>query len=289
MTCKQNLHTHTTFDDGAGTPAEMARAALAAGLTSLGFSGHSPMAYENDWALTADTLPKYRREVERVRSAYEGRLAVYCGLEWDASSPMPSDDYDYIIGSLHLISPGEESASIDYEPSITRDILDRRFGGDSQAMVRAYFDQYAALAADPRIDIIGHFDLITKFCESDGLFDAHAPYLLRCARQAMEPLARAGKIFEVNTGAMARGRRSEPYPSVPLLRTLLDMGGRVTLSSDAHSADKVAYGFAGMERLLKDIGFAEIWMYDGNSFVPTALSKPQIQGRACPVLPDMTK
>ena len=40
----QNLHTHTTFCDGQSTPGELVRAALAAGLTALGFSGHSHVA-----------------------------------------------------------------------------------------------------------------------------------------------------------------------------------------------------------------------------------------------------
>ena len=45
MTHRQNLHTHTTWDDGAASPMDMARAAMDAGLTSLGFSIHSPLGY----------------------------------------------------------------------------------------------------------------------------------------------------------------------------------------------------------------------------------------------------
>ena len=43
MSHRQDLHTHTTWDDGAASPLDMARAAVAAGLASLGFSVHSAL------------------------------------------------------------------------------------------------------------------------------------------------------------------------------------------------------------------------------------------------------
>lgn len=271
MTHRQNLHTHTTLDDGHASPMEMAQAALEAGLESLGFSVHSPMPYENDWTVTPDRLPACHEEIARVREAFRGRLAVYDGLEWDVSSPMAPVGFDYVIGSLHLIAPGREDASVDYTPDNTRRLLCSRFSGDEKAMIRAYFDQYAVLAADPHVDIVGHFDLLTKFSECCGLFAAHDPYLLEKAREAMEPLVRADKIFEVNTGGMSRGLRSEPYPSVPFLMYLHNMGGRVTISSDAHRPEHITYGFGDMEILLRDIGFRETWVFSGRDFVPSPL------------------
>ena len=62
---RQNLHTHTTFCDGADTPAEMAEAALRLGLDSLGFSGHSP--FPDDWATAEEDILRYREEVLRLR------------------------------------------------------------------------------------------------------------------------------------------------------------------------------------------------------------------------------
>ncbi len=271
MKHRQNLHTHTTFDDGRASPMDMARAAVDVGLESLGFSAHSPMPYENDWAITEDRLPAYRQEIARVREEFQGRLTVYEGLEWDACSSIEPTGFDYVIGSLHLIAPGQEESSIDYTPNITRHLLYSRFGGDERAMIQAYFGQYAALAANHHVDVVGHFDLLTKFSEHHNLFPAHDPYLLQYASEAMEPLIRAEKIFEVNTGAMSRGLRSEPYPSVPLLHRLYELRGRVTLSSDAHGPELITHSFDAMEELLRTIGFRETWVFDGSAFVPSPL------------------
>lgn len=268
---KQNLHTHTLFDDGSASPMAMAQAALDAGLESLGFSAHSPMSYESDWAVPADRLSDYRQEIARVREAFRGRLAIYDGLEWDASSPLAPVGFDYVIGSLHLIAPGRAESEVDNTPQQIRRLLDTRFMGDARAMIRGYFDQYAALADNPHVDIVGHLDLLTKFSERSGPFSSHDPYLLARACEAMAPLVLAGKIFEVNTGAMSRGLRKEPYPSVPLLRHLYQMGGRVTISSDAHQPEHITYGFWEMEALLRDVGFRETWIFNGKDFVPSPL------------------
>ena len=272
MILTQNLHTHTTFDDGRNTPKEMAEAAVKAGLTGLGFSGHSPLPYENDWCLTPERLGPYKGEIDRLRDEYRGRLSIWWGLEKDGLSPIPTMDFDYVIGSLHHIRVGDAVPCIDESAAVTCDALARYFDGDERAMTAAYFAQYEAIAADSRVDIVGHIDLLCKFSETGGPFPADAPFFLDCAARAMEPLVNAGKIFEVNTGAMSRGLRTQPYPSVPLLRILRDMGGRVTVTADAHSAGAVAHAFAEMEILLRQTGFRETWQFDGNSFVPVDLT-----------------
>ena len=271
MKHRQNLHTHTTWDDGAASPMDMARAAVDAGLTSLGFSIHSPLPWKNDWTISTDDLPAYRSDIAAVRVAFRGTLEVYCGIEWDSLSSLTPDGFDYVIGSVHTLPPGGEDATVDCSPDVTRAMLRDRFGGDERAMAQAYFAQCATLADAPWVDIVGHFDLIAKFSEKAGLFNAHAPWLLELTDAAMEPLVSAGKIFEVNTGAIARGYRTEPYPSEPLLRRLLALGGRVTLSSDAHRPDGVACAFGETEAWLRDIGFRELWRFDGHGFVPEPL------------------
>ena len=44
----QNLHMHSTWDDGKSTVEEMILASRDAGLASVGVSVHCPMPFEND-------------------------------------------------------------------------------------------------------------------------------------------------------------------------------------------------------------------------------------------------
>ena len=55
--------------------------------------------------------------------------------------------------------------------------------------------------------------------------------------------------FEINTGAISRGYRSEPYPSREIIAYIREKGGRFILSSDAHSKENIGYGFEEYEKV----------------------------------------
>ena len=270
---RQNLHTHSTFDDGQNTMEEMVRAALSNGLTSLGFSIHTPLPYENSraWTIAPDRMPDFLAEARRLRDAYQGRIAVYCGAEWDLLSDVSLEPFDYVIGSVHHISYNGADYSVDATPIETARCLREAFGGDTDTAAEVYFSKYADLAEIEAVDIVGHFDLLTKFVEIKPSYDADSPRFRTAALAAMDALISAGKIFEINTGAVARGYRTAPYPSQPLLLELNRRGGRITISADAHSAGDMTFGFAEAERLALDCGFTELWQFDGNAFTPIPL------------------
>jgi predicted ATP-dependent serine protease len=91
------------------------------------------------------------------------------------------------------------------------------FGGDSRAMARTYFETVADYVLQRKPDIVGHVDLLTKYDEQNGnLFLGDREYFA-IAKEYLEKIIAADCIFEVNTGAMARGLRTSPYPSEELL------------------------------------------------------------------------
>jgi histidinol-phosphatase (PHP family) len=143
--------------------------------------------------------------------------------------------------------------------------------GDADAVAEAYFETVGDFADNDEIDIVGHFDLITKFNEQKYLFDTDSPRYRAAARRAMERLVAAGKIFEINAGAMNRGYRTEPYPSRALLTELCRLGGKITINSDSHSPDNLCYGFAEAKALAVECGFTELWQYTDGAFRPQPL------------------
>ena len=283
---RQNLHVHSTWDDGKNTAEEMICAAMEAGLTSVGISVHAPMPF--GVGILPQNLPAFREDMRRLKAQYAGRIRVYTGIEWDVYSETALYEYDYVIGSAHHVKipcevpagiPQEyaERFSVDY-PSVddTKEKLKnllhgRHFAGDADALAKAYFAQLEEMADNPEVDIVGHFDLIRKFDEGDSFFDEESGSYKQAAERAMKKLVDAGKIFEINTGAIARGHRSAPYPSVRLLRALREMGGKITISSDAHRAQDVVCAYAQAQRLAKDCGFAEAYVLTDGGFEPVKL------------------
>ena len=215
----QSLHTHSLYDDGQDTLARMAQNAEAAGLDALGFSGHSPLPFANDWAIDQSCLADYLREARSLQADFRGRFSLYCGLEWDSCSPLPEQKLDYLIGSVHYFPalPDGTRFTVDGSAQLLAQCAQVQFGGDMAAQADCYYALVARLAEVPQVDIVGHFDLITKFDEPHTRY----PIVPPSARAAMERLIRAGKIFEINTGAISRGYRQTPYPAEPRLRCRL--------------------------------------------------------------------
>ena len=123
-----------------------------------------------------------------------------------------------------------------------------------------------------RVDIIAHFDIITKHLEkAPDLFDADCKAYMDCALGAMEALRGKIPFFEVNTGAMSRGYRTAPYPAVPLLKAFREMGFKPVITSDCHDGRYLDHYFSESAELLKACGFKEKYVLTEEGFVPAQL------------------
>lgn len=270
----QNLHTHSTFCDGKNTPEEMVLGAIDAGCGSLGFSGHSPLPPACDpdgWTMRPGDVAAYRAEVLRLREKYAGQLAIFLGLEQDLDSPLPTDGYDYLIGSVHSLWAGGVSVSVDHRAEITAAAIREHFGGDPMAYAEAYYRRVAEVPQRTGCQILGHLDLLTKFNQQVPLFDESHPRYAAAAMEAVEAALRADCIFEINTGAMSRGYRTAPYPAPFLLRAIRERCGRICITSDSHSAGTITHGFHEAAELAKACGFRESWVLTERGFAAQAL------------------
>lgn len=261
---RADFHTHSTLDDGKSTLEEMTAAAYAMGLERFGFSGHSYCRGEEDFCLPQNRVSEYCSTARRLQAQYQGRMEIFVGMELDLFGEKPKG-LDYLIGSVHGILQNGVFCSVDDSPQVSRKAVEEHFGGDWYQYTDAYFDLVAQLPEKTGCDWIGHFDLVAKFNQIDPQFEEESPRYLRRALEVLEYLAKRGMCFEVNTGAMTRKYRTAPYPTKTLLCRLLEFGGEILLSSDAHHISHLCAGFPEMERMVKEIGFTHqnIWTKRG--------------------------
>lgn len=251
-----NFHTHTLFCDGKDTPGEMVLTALEKGFSALGFSGHGHTPFDERYCMK-DTAG-YIADVNRLKEAYRGKIDILLGIEEDALAPVDRSPFAYRIGSCHYLCVEGEYYALDSGREHLLRCLDR-FGGDPIALAECYFDTFCSYIRRHRPEIIGHFDLITKFDEADApIFSDNAAYR-RLAARAAEEIARSGSLIEVNTGAMARGLRTSPYPAVEILRVLRQADAPLILSSDCHDAKNLDFGFAEARAMLRSLGFRRLF------------------------------
>ena len=60
---------------------------------------------------------------------------------------------------------------------------------------------------------------------------------------AAAALLETGVPFEINTGAMSRGAKTDPYPTRPVRAYLAERGAKFILSSDSHRTDTIRFLF----------------------------------------------
>lgn len=257
MNTKMNYHTHTCYCDGRNTPEAIVKEAVVKGFAAVGFSGHAHTPFDESYAMSHETAMKYKREIDALRIKYADKIDVFCGIEQDFYSDEDTSQWDYVIGSVHYILKDGEYISDDDSADVLRDAVDRLYGGDAYSMAEDFFATEAEVVAKTNCDIIGHFDIITKFNEIDPMFDEKDPRYIAAYTAAIDALIPYGKPFEINTGAISRGYRTTPYPSSDILRAIYDRGGKIAISSDSHVKETLDFGFDDAEALAKKIGFVK--------------------------------
>ena len=263
---KSNLHTHTAFCDGKDTPREIVLAAIDGGMESVGFPGHSYTAFDESFAMSYEGDALYYEEIRALQREFDGKIKILLGLEQDAFSEPVTKEYDFLIHSVHYVHANGEYHSVDESRPLVEQLVREHFGGDYYRFASDYYRTLADLVKQNPNTVIGHFDLVTKFNEDGVLFDESDPRYLAPAMEALDALLEQDVIFEINTGAIARGYRRMPYPASIFLHRIAQKRGRVTFSSDAHAKENLMFGFDQALHLARAGGLGSITLYTKNGW-----------------------
>ncbi len=249
-----DYHVHSTYCDGKSALRENIESAIGLSMDIIGFSGHSHTK-NSVYAMTEQGTKEYIREISALKNEYADKITVLCGLEKDYYSNDDESAFDYVIGSLHYVTDGEKLYDVDHTPAITKGIIDDLYAGDEMSYCEAYYSTLGKLFDNVKADIIGHFDLISKFAEKGICFDTKSPRYVKACTDALDALLPHNVPFEINTGAMSRGYRSVPYPSPEILKYIREKGGSIILNSDSHDAKNLCFGFDAARALARECGF----------------------------------
>lgn len=265
---------HSLFSDGKATLEQYADEAVKQGYTSIGFSEHSFTDFDDSFCMKKEDTEKYIAAAAEVKERYADKLEIYTGTEFDIFSNIAAEKlerYDYVIGACHYVDVGTEKRAVDCSEEVMNETIEKYFRGDAYAYCKKYFNTVAKLADIEEVDIVAHIDLVSKFNEGEKYFSETHPRYVMPALVALERLSAAGKIFEINTGAISRGYRTNPYPAELLLSSLYEMGGKITFSSDAHAAEHLGFAFNEAVKLAKECGFDHAYMLKDGRFVPVEI------------------
>lgn len=272
----QNLHTHTRFSDGSDDPEKYIEAAIARGLTALGFSDHSPLPFENTFALKEEETEAYCTSIVELRKKLrpsgtlplKSEFPIFLGMEADYIPGVGhsfchfTENYplDYLIGSVHLVGNGS-SGNLWFidgsDPATYDEGLNSCFGGDIRKGVTAYYHQINEMLTSCKIDVVGHLDKI-KMHNKERFFSETEPWYIALVNETLDLVRQSGTIVEVNTRGLYKKRSDSLFPGTAILKKMKELNIPVIISSDAHKPHEISLLFDETANLLTDIGFSEL-------------------------------
>lgn len=247
-----DYHLHSCFSGDSETPTEdVIQTALNRGLSLICMTEHQDLDYPyTDVCFDLDT-DAYFQEMSRLQKKYQERLEIRVGAELGLQphlgeayrSWLSGKSFDFLIGSTHLVDGLDP-----YFPNFWS-------SWDASSGIDRYLDvTLANIRAFDDFDVYGHIDYIIRYIpEGERIFSykKHAEQVDAILKLLIEK----GKGIEINTGGYKAGL-SEPNPCHDVLTRYRELGGEIiTMGSDAHTTEYVAYRFEDAKEVLRECGF----------------------------------
>lgn len=268
----QNLHIHTTYADGKDSPEEIVLKAIEKGFDSVGFSEHTYMEFSDyPCQMTIEDMVKYKVEINSMKEKYKDRIRIFCGLEYELFSEVPAEGFDYLIGSVHYLDFDGEKIGFDRGVDEVTDLINKNFGGDGLKFAKKYFETLLLLPQKQSFDILGHFDILTKTNELHSFVDTTSKEYINYGYEAIHNLKGKIPMFEVNTGAIARGYRTTPYPQMEFLKEFQNCGFGAVITSDCHNKEFIDCYYNEAKELLLMAGFKTQFILTEDGFTEKKL------------------
>jgi histidinol-phosphatase (PHP family) len=263
-----DYHVHLRPDDDPDWPAERAfsadnaerygEVAAERGVEELGIAEHFYRFHE---ALTVWQHPFWRKHASDdldVYTDFVGGSDLKLGIEADfvlgredrMANLLDRYEWDYVVGSIHFLR--DEALDVRGEFDIWR-------SNDPDKVWRRYFETLGEAARSGLFDILAHPDLV-KVWGPEGPFPDGD--LRRYYELAMDGIAESDVAIEVSTAGL-RKPVGEIYPARAFLEMCLEAGRPVSLSSDAHTTDQLAYRYDDALELLDSVGVTELAVFEG--------------------------
>jgi len=278
-----NLHTHSIYSDGKSQPREIVEEAVRQGLTTLGFSEHSPLPFDNNFSVKEADMPRYVAEIAQLKAEFKGEIDIYCGLEADyltgVSEPfaVTKEKYrlDYLIGGVHLVGQSANPDEIWFIDGPKWEVYDeglqKFFDGDIRRAVRRFFEQSNEMIENEQFDIIAHFDKI-KMHNRDRYFHENEPWYRKLALETLDLIREKGLIMEINTRGIYKKCYNGFYPSPWLMEEACKMHIPAIISADAHHFSEITLEFSAAEEALKKAGYCSVVNFKNGRWVEVAIS-----------------
>ncbi len=245
---KADFHVHSSFSSDSEELLENSvKAAISAGLDTLCITEHMDMDYPTG-EFMLDTAA-YHTELLRLKELYSDKIRLLYGVElglMDYLAPRlyeytAEQPFDFIIGSSHLVE-GTDPYYPEYFGTL----------GDKNGILKYFESILANITAYDNFDVYGHLDYVVRYSNAKTYSPLDYRELLD---EILKKLISMGKGIELNTAGL-KYRLGWAHPHPLLLARYRELGGEIiTVGSDGHKGEHIAYDFSKATEILKSAGF----------------------------------
>lgn len=260
---KPDLHTHTAFSfDSETDPRELCENAIRRGITHLAITDHCDYDCILDGLYEPYLADKARETVLDLKKEYSGRLEIIHGVELGGAHAVTTESerlvkkygFEFVLGSLHNLRGVPDFYFMNFA-----DMPD----GLIDSLVERNISELCEIASLQFIDSVAHVTYPLRYAKAHG----RMPELKKWEsgfEQLFSLIIENGKALEVNTSPYRKGI-ADTMPERELLTMYKKMGGeRITLGSDAHTADGVGDGITEAAATLMELGFKYVTLFTAN-------------------------
>lgn len=246
VTTWEDLHTHTTYSDGAPVEA-MVRAADAAGRSGIGLTDHcivydDPVGRSDRYDFE-DTYRERRSEIEALRGEYDLEIRDGVEVNYDPRREgeirafLDAAGFEYTIGSVHYAG----SRDVAHAGSMADASREERRGA-----VETYVEWQVALIDSGLFDVAAHVDLPERAPAFHGLLDGED------YRRIARALANSRTVPEINAGRLDSDL-GRVHPNPAHLPVFADEGVGFVVGSDSHTSGQLRERAAMLEKRLPEL------------------------------------
>ena len=247
---KADFHVHTHFSkDSKASPKEQIEAAISLGMKTICMTDHHDLDYsEPDFEIDFDS---YFQTLQELKTYYRDQIELLIGMEYGMQPHLGETcteltkqyPFDFVIGSIHMVDGQDPYYRTIFEGKTDEEVYRRGFEFTMESIRRT-----------PDFDSLGHIDYIVRYGKNQAQDYSYAK-CGDCLDEILKFLIQNGKALELNTGGWKYGL-SFPHPHPDVLRRYKELGGEmITVGSDAHAPEHIAYDFRKVKDYLETCGF----------------------------------
>lgn len=257
-----DTHLHSFFSsDSEASMEDMVLQGISLGLQTLCFTEH----YDYDFPVTADGLDfqldfdAYYSMFLKLKEKYASQITLLHGIELGVQKHAGTalinlyskigGRFDFIINSCHLVDGLDPYDSIFFETYTPAEGL------------RRYFENILDnLTVYPYFQTAGHLDYVSRYMPAPRP-EFHYKDYADILDAILQYLIDNEKGLEVNTAGLKHGLLW-PNPHMEILKRYRALGGEIiTIGSDAHRPEDMAYAFDQLPAILSEAGFRYYTLY----------------------------